>query len=152
MIKYILSISRLKCYFVMVSVALFSVNCTSRNEQSVNTQISNSNTKPSAAIKFETNSYDFNKIDAGQKVAHSYTFKNIGREPLIISDVFTSCGCTAPSYPKKPVLPGEKSSIDIVFDSSGQHGVQQKSITIISNTDPSTTEIYLTGEVISQKY
>lgn len=84
-------------------------------------------------ISFSEKSFDFGEITQGEKVEHVFEFENIGTEALILSDVRTTCGCTAPEWPREPVAPGEKAKIKVVFNSAGKMGMQNKVITVMSN-------------------
>lgn len=90
-------------------------------------------TKNGPVMTFEEESHDFGDITQGDKVKHIFTFENTGNEPLIISNVQVTCGCTAPEWPRDPVAPGEEGSITVVFNSAGKMGRQNKVITIVSN-------------------
>ncbi len=100
-------------------------------------------------IDFEEDTYDFGKIKEGEKVSYDFKFTNTGKSPLIISNASTSCGCTVPDYPHQPIAPGESGVIKVVFNSSGKNGQQHKAVTLTTNASPSTTEIFLVGEVQS---
>jgi len=102
---------------------------------------------PTTSIKFETKRYDFGTVTSGDKVKTSFKFTNTGDEPLVISDVKTSCGCTASDYPREPVAPGESAEIEAVFDSSGKSGAKTKNITVMTNTNPSSNVLILEGNV-----
>ncbi len=108
-------------------------------------------TGPTTTIQFDTPEYNFGKVKAGTKVEHEYTFKNTGKEPLVISNAKGSCGCTVPEWPKEPIPPGGTGKIKVVFDSSGKPGPQTKTVTITANTDPPNTIIYIKGEVEGEK-
>jgi len=99
-------------------------------------------------ISFESGSYDFGKIIQGEKITHSYSFKNTGTAPLVISSVAASCGCTIPTWEKDPIAVGERGEINVVFDSEGKRGAQAKDITVITNSLPNTLILRLTGEVV----
>lgn len=99
-------------------------------------------------FKFEKTTHDFGDIHQGDKVEHIFTFTNSGNEPLIISNVLTTCGCTAPSYPKEPVKPGESADIKIDFNSTGKMGKQNKIITILSNAVNQKTQLSITANVL----
>lgn len=86
-----------------------------------------------AQITFSEKSFNFGDITQGEKVEHVFAFENTGTEPLIISDVKTTCGCTAPEWPREPVIPGGKAKIKVVFNSAGKMGMQNKVITVMSN-------------------
>lgn len=105
------------------------------------------NAVSSAAIYFAENSFDFGKISEGDKVTHDFVFTNKGSEPLIISDASASCGCTVPEYPKEPIAPGKDGIIKVIFNSEGKPGMQHKVVALTSNSNPASTEIYITGEV-----
>jgi hypothetical protein len=99
------------------------------------------------AFTFDNETWDFGLIAQGEKVSYTYKFKNTGKSNLIISSAKGSCGCTVPDYPKKPIAPGGEGIIEVVFDSDGKSGAQNKTITILANTYPATTTIYLKGEI-----
>lgn len=99
-------------------------------------------------FSFKENSYDFGTVVQGDKVSHKFEFTNTGKTPLVISDVITTCGCTAPSWPKEPVMPGKKGEIKITFDSTGKIGKQNKIVTILSNSEEKKTRLMITASVI----
>lgn len=100
-------------------------------------------------MEFEEELFAFGKITQGEKVEHTYVFTNTGDADLIITSAKGSCGCTVPEWPKKPIKPGEKGEINVVFDSEGKKGRQHKKVTIVANTQPSTNVIALSGEVVA---
>ncbi|MFK7770805.1 MAG: DUF1573 domain-containing protein [Saprospiraceae bacterium] len=104
-------------------------------------------TGPTTTIEFEEKEFDFGTIDEGEKVSHTYKFTNTGSEPLIIKDAKGSCGCTVPSWPKDPVLPGATGEMLVEFNSKGKAGSQNKRVTITANTNPGQTFINIKGEV-----
>lgn len=96
---------------------------------------------------FEKDVHEFGKIVEGEKVSYSFKFKNTGKVDLIISDAKGSCGCTVPQWPKNPVAPGADGVIDVTFDSSGKSGMQNKTVTLITNAIPNTKVLTIMGEV-----
>lgn len=90
---------------------------------------------------FEKTSHDFGTIKKGEKAEYEFKLTNSGLEPLIISDVIKTCGCTVPTWPKKPVLAGETVSITVTYDSR-RVGPFSKSVIVKSN-DPLNPEIRL---------
>jgi hypothetical protein len=99
-------------------------------------------------IAFETDFHDFGKLMSGEKVTFSFKFENKGKGLLLISKVSTSCGCTVSDYPKEPIKPGEKSTVDVSFDSEGRMGLQNKTITVFSNTQPPTNLLRIQASVV----
>lgn len=100
-------------------------------------------------ITFKDTLFDYGRVIEGKQVEASYRFTNTGKKPLILTRVEPSCGCTvAKDWPKDPISPGESGQINISFDSNGRTGSQKKIISVIANTYPSTTVLYLNGEVL----
>jgi hypothetical protein len=66
----------------------------------------------------------------------------------VISSAQGSCGCTVPSYPKKAIKSGEQDKVDVVFNSEGKSGLVQKTVTLVTNCNPSTKVISISATVI----
>ncbi len=88
-----------------------------------------------ARAKLDEESYNFGTVVPGQAVAHDFTLKNEGKEPLIIRKVSTTCGCTASKPDKYEIKSGESTTLKCTFDSRGKTGKQFQTITLITN-DP----------------
>ncbi len=104
-------------------------------------------TGPTTTMTFEHNDFDFGSVKEGEKVKHTYKFKNTGSEPLIISSAKGSCGCTVPKWPSEPIAPGASGVIDVEFDSKGKPGKQTKRVTVNANTVPAQTFLNISGNV-----
>lgn len=98
-------------------------------------------------IAFEKQTHDFGRLVMGEKVSYTFRFTNIGEADLIISHVSTNCGCTVPEYTKEPVKPGETGNLSVTFDSKNRKGFQNKTITVITNTQPNSSELNITAMV-----
>ena len=104
-------------------------------------------------ISWEKGTHDFGDIHQGDKVDHTYVFTNTGNEPLIITNVQVTCGCTTPKgWPKDPIPPGAKAEISISFNSAGKIGKQNKVITIVSNAVGTNNTISFTTNVLEKKH
>lgn len=109
------------------------------------------------AAKFEfmdkNNTHDFGKIPEGPVAEHVFEFKNVGKEPLIISNANASCGCTTPEWNKEPILPGKKGKITVRYNTQGRVGPIAKSVYITSNAaledGKDRYELYIKGEVVA---
>ncbi len=101
-----------------------------------------------AKMEFEYTEFDFDTVGQGAVVEHTFTFKNTGKEPLLISSARSTCGCTVPEWPKAPVEPGETGEINVRFDTKNKRNRQIKPVTITANTYPNTTRVYLRGHVM----
>lgn len=102
-------------------------------------------------IEFKEEFFDFGVVIQGEKVSHTYSFKNTGKSNLVLTSVHAGCGCTVPKYSKEPVAPGATGEIEVTFDSSGRNGLQSKTVTVTSNTQPSRTEIRFVADVVVPK-
>ncbi len=90
--------------------------------------------------------FDFGKIAENSDGTHEFVFKNTGKDPLIITNVKSSCGCTVPTYPEKPIKKGETGKISVKYDTK-RIGVFTKTITVYSNAKNSPVKLHIKGEV-----
>lgn len=119
---------------VKISLILFVFSCsppTTRND---------------AVIRFNGQEYDFGTIPLKEEVQYGFEFSNPGKTPLVINNVKTSCGCTVPEWPQKPVKPGAKGEIKVVYDSASP-GVFYKTITVYFNGKGSPVQLSIKGQV-----
>ncbi|HQQ94148.1 MAG TPA: DUF1573 domain-containing protein [Bacteroidia bacterium] len=141
--------------FILSAIIMISLlSCSEKGTQKIDaSDVSNSESaegklSDGAEIQFDEEEFDFGKIIQGEKVSHSFFFTNTGKKNLVISSASGSCGCTVPEWPKEPVLPGKKGKVDVVFNSEGKSGYQEKTITIVTNCEPSTRIIRIKTEII----
>ena len=99
-------------------------------------------------IEFDESEFDFGDLHQGEKAEHIFQFRNAGNQPVVIENVLSTCGCTAPEWPKDPILPGKAGSIKVIFDSSGKIGRQNKIVTIRSNAPGNQHRIRIYGMVL----
>jgi hypothetical protein len=137
----------MKGLIIIFTLLIIAVGCqiTDKNEDRA---ITSAMLENPTAIEFEDTEYDFGEISLGSSVELSFKFKNIGESPLIIQSVKAACGCTVlKDWPKEAILTGESAEIPIVFTAK-YPGDQKKYVSIIANTRPSITKVYLIGKVI----
>lgn len=103
-------------------------------------------------IEWNQTQHDFGTIHAsGGKVKAEYTFVNTSSEPVaIISVTNGGCGCTVPSFPKKPVAANEKGTITITFDPSRFKGEfkRQVTVTLMVGNKREKTRLRFSGSII----
>ena len=97
-------------------------------------------------ISFAENKHDFGSIKEGDIVKHTFKFKNTGNQPLVVSEVRVTCGCTTPDWTKTPVAPGQSGFITAQFNSTGKPGQNHKVITVVSNSVTGNTPISFTAD------
>lgn len=111
---------------IIICISLFAI---------VQIGYSQKNTKanPNAPeISFDKLENDYGIIKKGADGSCEFVYKNTGKEPLVLSDVSSSCGCTVPTWPKEPILSGKSRTIKVVYDTK-KAGVISKTITVMSN-------------------
>lgn len=97
-------------------------------------------------FKFDTEVLDYGTIDQNSNGVREFKFKNVGKEPLIITNAVGSCGCTTPEWPKDPIKPGESAVIKVKYDTN-RVGNFEKTVTITSNADETSKVIRIKGSV-----
>jgi hypothetical protein len=103
---------------------------------------------PNAAdFKFDEDTHDYGTINHGADGTYFFKFKNVGKEPLIISNARGSCGCTVPEWPKEPIKPGGEGKIKVTYDTKRQ-GNFHKTVTITSNAKESNKVLTIKGNVL----
>lgn len=141
-------------YLIFASAMLLATSCSEESKEISTNDINNTQTADGSSkgslpdMKFEDETHDFGRITQGEKVSYAFKFKNTGSSNLIISSASGSCGCTIPDYPKKPISPGEEAVINVVFNSEGKSGISDKSVTLVTNCEPSTKILYIKANII----
>src|SRR5476649_629342 len=100
-----------------------------------------------AELKFNEEKHDFGKIPQGTPVTTVFEFTNVGKEPLILTEVRPTCGCTIADYTKTPVKKGDKGIIKITFNAPVA-GVFSKTIVVTSNAKTPQKYLVISGEVL----
>lgn len=103
-------------------------------------------TKPE--FKFNEESHDFGKIPQGKPVTTQFVFTNIGEEPLILTNVQPTCGCTIADYTKTPVKKGDKGIITITYNAAATAPFS-KGIVVTSNAKTPQKTLIIKGEVVA---
>jgi hypothetical protein len=101
-----------------------------------------------AEFKFAEEKHDFGKVSQGKPVTVKFEYTNIGEEPLILSNVQPTCGCTIADFTKTPVLKGAKGVITITYNAAVA-GVFTKTIVVTSNAKTPTKYLNIVGEVVA---
>jgi hypothetical protein len=102
-----------------------------------------------AVIKFTETIIDYGIIENGEDGNRTFVFKNTGNSPLEFTRIFSSCGCTIPKKPEKPVMPGESGEIQVSYDTK-RTGIFQKAITVRSNAKTANVILRIKGEVLPE--
>lgn len=106
-----------------------------------------------AEFKFNEETHDFGKVVQGKPISFVFKYTNVGDEPLIITAVESTCGCTVPSVEPKqgtPVLKGQSGSITLTYNAAVAAPFN-KFVKITSNSKTPLKMLYIKGEVEAAK-
>jgi hypothetical protein len=93
--------------------------------------------------------YNAGKVALGEVINAKFNVENTGDEPLILSDVKGTCGCTVADWSKDPIAPGEKGFVKATIKTAGfSYGPVTKSVTMLSNTTPAQTTVVVKANII----
>ncbi len=100
-------------------------------------------------FQFENETINYGVIAINSDGHRSFTFTNVGNEPIIITKVKGSCGCTVATKPSEPILPGESAEIGVKY-ATNRLGGFSKSITITSNASETSKVVRIKGNVVTK--
>lgn len=105
-------------------------------------------------IQFKQTVYNFGSVSPNHEVKCSFVFYNKGDGPLLLKNVEAACGCTVPTWTKKPVMPGDSSVINAVFHPKDYEGqTVSKAITVLTyikeNGQDKIITLYIKGNVLN---
>jgi len=101
-------------------------------------------------MDLESTVVDYGTIAQNSEPLRTVAFTNTGREPLVISNARGSCGCTVPTWPKEPIMPGETSEIEVRY-ATNRVGPFTKKITLTTNEGGEPKVIKVTGTVLKEE-
>jgi len=103
-------------------------------------------------ITFDNKTHKFPKTKEGILLEHDYHFTNTGNQPLMIEGIKVSCTCTKYTFPKNPLLPGEKGIIHVTFDTNKKYSWQDRILVITSNAKNNPATIRFKVMVVNEKH
>lgn len=98
---------------------------------------------------FENETINYGIIAKNSDGNRSFVFTNVGDEPIVITTVKGSCGCTVATKPSTPILPGETAEIGVKY-ATNRLGGFSKTITIISNASEIAKVVRIKGNVVEE--
>ena len=107
---------------------------------------------PNAAdIKWESTAIDYGNVKKGDETSATREFKftNVGKSPLILSSCRGSCGCTVPTCPTEPILPGKSGTIKVHYDIN-RVGPFTKTVSVSSNAKQANETLKISGTVLDE--
>jgi len=105
-----------------------------------------------ATVSFSNLEHDYGKIkESDGKTTYKFEYTNTGGEPLVLTDVKASCGCTTPDWTKEPVAPGKKGFVSATYDPKNRPGPFNKTITVNSNAENGSIVLRIKGDVVAKE-
>ena len=105
---------------------------------------------PKIVFSAKDNTIDYGKVFKSENGERDFIFTNTGNAPLIITNVLSTCGCTVPTKPTEPVMPGKTGKITVKYNMAP--GPIRKTITVESNAvnyEAGRVALKIKGEVIA---
>ena len=130
---------------VLVTLGIAMVMAVSAFAQNATPQPASNPNAP--VITFEKTTHDYGTVTKGGDGTCEFKFKNTGIEPLILSNVSSSCGCTVPEWPREPILRGKSASIKVKYDTN-RNGPINKTVTVMSNGTAASIQLRIIGNVV----
>jgi hypothetical protein len=132
----------MKRIIFLVIVCALSCNAVKAQQNPVSEE------KSDTTAVFDHAVHDFGTVsESGGIVECTFTLTNTGDNPLVITKVTTSCGCTASDWTKEPVGAGKKGLVKASFDPKGHKGEVTKLLTVFTNGNPSRISLKIKGNV-----
>ena len=78
------------------------------------------------SIKFDQKDIFYGYLEPGEDGVREFTFTNHSSHPVMVMNVSVTCGCTVPTWTKHPILPGDRGSIVVEYDTKRMGGFHKK--------------------------
>ena len=97
-------------------------------------------------ISFDKTVHDYGTLVQGADGTCEFKFTNTGKDPLILNKPVSSCGCTVPTWPQEPILPGKSDVIKVTY-ATHNIGPINKTVTVTSNAKTNRVVLSIKGTV-----
>jgi len=139
----------MKRLIIFLSISFMAVNFAFSQTETPKDEVIAPN--PNApVITFDKVIHDYGVINKGDNGKCEFKFTNTGKEPLILSRPRSNCGCTVPTWPRQPIMPGKSDIITVVYDTQ-RMGPIHKSVTVFSNAKNNAVVLQIKGTVNQTK-
>lgn len=105
-------------------------------------------TTEKGVFQFESEVIDYGTIAHNADGVRAFKFKNVGNAPIVITKVKGSCGCTVPTKPNGPIMPGETAEIGVKY-ATDRIGAFSKTVTVTSNASEASVVLKIKGKVLA---
>ena len=97
-------------------------------------------------LQWYTMEHDFKEIPQNVPATAEFKFRNNGKKPIILSNVQASCGCTAPDWPKEPIMPGKDGVIKATYNAASPNAFT-KTVTVTAKDIADNMVLRISGTV-----
>lgn len=119
---------------VLLTTAIFLITLTTKAQE----------------FKFKTETVNYGKVTKGSNGERIFEFTNVGDAPLIIERIVSTCGCAVSKKPEKPIMPNEKGTITVSYDTNRVGGFS-KAFTVYSNAKNEHKMLKIKGYITKKK-
>jgi len=139
-----------KIFFVLAIVMIASVAFSQENgaKKEKKDKEQTENVEKRSSIVFDKLVHDFGTMEKGGDASCVFTFKNVTKKPVTLTNVKTSCGCTAADWPKEPIAKKKKGSIKVKYDSN-RMGKFTKTIKVFIEGNENPIQLEIRGTIVS---
>ncbi|MHA7109004.1 DUF1573 domain-containing protein [Sunxiuqinia elliptica] len=110
--------------------------------------LNSGNAQEVSEMKFSDTSHYFGVFSRNQGVkTHTFKFENVGTEPILITRVKATCGCTATEWTRSPVLPGKTGEVKVQFNPKKFSGYFSKKVSVYTNQSAKAVDLYISGRI-----
>jgi len=141
----------MKRIFFIVAILLFAGMAFSQEntiKKVKQDKAQNENVEKRSSILFDKLVHDFGTMEKGGDASCVFTFKNVTKKPVTLTNVKTSCGCTAADWPKEPIAKKKKGSIKVKYDSN-RIGKFTKTIKVYIEGEENPIQLEIKGTIVS---
>ncbi len=131
----------MKKFILVLFIGFFALSMNAQTKEEIRKDFKD------PVFQFENEVIDYGEIAQNSDGNRVFKFKNIGKSPLIITSVKGSCGCTVPTKPEEPIMPGETGEIKVKY-ATNRIGPFAKTITITSNAFETKKIVRVKGRVL----
>jgi hypothetical protein len=129
-----------------LSVAVFAQAPASSSSVNPNNAATTAPVAKTGEFQWIEETHDFGTIPQGTPVEWKFEFTNVGKEPIIISTVQKTCGCTVTDWSKEPIMPGQKGFVSAQYNAA-KEGPFTKAITVQSDATTPSVKLFFKGTV-----
>lgn len=130
---------------LMIAGVAFSQENVAKKQEAPASQ--NENVEKRSSLVFDKLVHDFGVVQKGGDASCEFTFKNISKQPVTLTNVKTSCGCTAADWPKEPIAKKKKGSIKVKYDSN-RVGKFSKTIKVYIDGNDNPVQLEIRGTIV----